>query len=502
MNIYLTAAVAVVSFIFVFLIIAIKRARKTLRVSVSDHEAAISEITRQMKEQQEDHDEAVKALQNDREAEVGKLNETHQARLRRYEAIVDMEAELKGLDQLRTDKTERFRQECQAQKEELQNWNGKITALRSDYRGKKSTYDKLRSELAIFDERLAFAEMGVYEPHFDFGDSETFKAEIKTVRDAQKQMVKNKQAVISLTTWSVDGSKSAGATMINRAINLTLRAFNNECEAAIANTKWNNVVAMEKRIMRACLAIDKLNASNKLIVSDDYYELKIRELRLTHEYREKLKEEKEERAENARREREEKRLLHEAKAAEKEEARYQQLLAKARKELGVTNAKEDAERIRLLEEQLAQAHAKSERAKAMAEKNQSGFVYVISNVGSFGDDIVKIGLTRRLDPADRVRELGDASVPFLFDTHAMIYSETAPALEKSLHEEFAQRRVNAANMRKEFFRVTLKEVRRAVEHLAPDAEFHTDIDAQEYFETLSMRMELTKQTEAELPDDL
>jgi len=107
-----------------------------------------------------------------------------------------------------------------------------------------------------------------------------------------------------------------------------------------------------------------------------------------------------------------------------------------------------------LEKLLAEAHAKSERAQAMAEKTKSGFVYVISNIGSFGDDVVKIGLTRRLDPSDRVRELGDASVPFLFDTHAMIYSEEAPALEAALHAEFAEQRINAANMRKEFFRVT------------------------------------------------
>lgn len=502
MNTFLTAVIVVASLIFVFLLVAIKRARKALRALASDHAVAISEMTDQLSAQHEEHETAVKALQNDHEAELGKLNDMHQVRLRRYEAIVDMEAELEKLDQSRKEKAEQQQQERQAHKEELEEWNSKVRTLRSDYRGKKSTYDKLRSELAIFDERLAFAELGVYEPHFDFGDSETFKTEIKAVRDAQKRMVKDKQAVNSLTTWTVDGSKSAGTTMINRAMNLTLRAFNNECEAAIANTRWNNIVAMEKRIARAGSAIDKLNASNKLVVSEGYYNLKIQELRLTHEYREKLKEEKDERAENARREREEKRLLQEAKAAEKEEARYQQLLEKARRELGVTNAQEDAEKIRLLEEQLAQAHAKSERAKAMAEKTQSGFVYVISNVGSFGDDIVKIGLTRRLDPADRVRELGDASVPFLFDTHAMIYSETAPALEKALHEEFAQRRVNAANMRKEFFRVTLDEVRSAVEHLAPDAEFHTDIEAQEYFETLSMRKELTKQTEAELPDEL
>jgi len=114
-------------------------------------------------------------------------------------------------------------------------------------------------------------------------------------------------------------------------------------------------------------------------------------------------------------------------------------------------------------------------------------VYIISNVGSFGEDVVKIGLTRRLDPDDRVRELGDASVPFSFDTHAMIYSDAAPALEFALHKEFADRRINMSNFRKEFFRVSLDEVEEAVARLAPDASFFKDREAQEWHETMARR---------------
>ena len=123
----------------------------------------------------------------------------------------------------------------------------------------------------------------------------------------------------------------------------------------------------------------------------------------------------------------------------------------------------------------------------MAEMTRSGYVYIISNIGSFGDNIFKIGLTRRVNPDDRIRELGDASVPFRYDTHAMLYSDDAPALEKALHEEFSDRRVNAANMRKEFFRVSLEEVEDAVGRIAPDASFFKDREAQEWHETLAMR---------------
>ncbi len=270
--------------------------------------------------------------------------------------------------------------------------------------------------------------------------------------------------------------------MINRQTRLTMRAFNNECEASIANTRWNNVVAMEKRILNAAKQINNANASMNLVINDDYVALKLNELHLTHEYRERLKIEKDERAELARAEREEKKLLAEAEAAEKEERKYTELLNNARNQAGV-----DESRIADLEADLAAAQAKSKRARAMAEMTKSGYVYIISNIGSFGDDVVKIGLTRRLDPDDRVRELGDASVPFGFDTHAMIYSEDAPALEAALHKEFSNRRINASNLRKEFFRVNLDEVEGAVRKLSPNAGFFMDREAQEWHETLALR---------------
>jgi hypothetical protein len=174
---------------------------------------------------------------------------------------------------------------------------GEIELLQRNYIEKRKVYDRLVAEVAIFDEKLAFAELGVYEPHFEFTDSEQFKAAIIDVRSAQKKLVSEETAVVCSTKWTVDGSVSRGKTMTGRNIRLTLRAFNNECEAAIANTRWNNVNAMEKRIVRAKEQIDKLNESNSITITADYLMLKLRELRLTHECREKLKNEREERTE-------------------------------------------------------------------------------------------------------------------------------------------------------------------------------------------------------------
>ena len=365
-----------------------------------------------------------------------------------------------------------------------------LGALQRRYSEKKQIYDRLSAEVAIFDERLAFAEMGVYEPHFDFTDSEQFKAAIIEVRDRQKAMVSAATAVVCPIDWTVDGSRSKGKTMTGRNIRLTLRAFNNECDAAIANTRWNNANAMEKRIVRAKEQIDKLNESNKITITPDYLALKLRELRLTHECREKLKAEREERSEMARLAREEQRLLRDMEEAQRDQEHYAKLLAKAKDEAAsVAGQRLEAfsEQIRMLERDLAAAQAKAERAQALAERTSCGYVYIISNVGSFGEDVVKIGLTRRLDPMDRVKELGDASVPFVFDTHAIIYSDNAPALERSLHAEFEASRINTENFRKEFFRVALPDVEDAVRRLAPEAPFFRDIEAQEYRETLSRR---------------
>jgi hypothetical protein len=412
----------------------------------------------------------------------------------RFSVIVDADAEAQRIVDLANENAKAREESARAQVTALTAQrsllDANISELQRSYAEKKIIFDRMAKEVAIFDDRLAFAEMGVYEPHFDFDTSEQFKLAITRVRDHQKLMVTGKTAAVCPIPWTVDGSVAKGRTMIERNIRLTLRAFNGECDAAIANVRWNNANAMEKRIENARTQIDKHNASNHIAITEPYFRLKLEELRLTHELREKIKQEREERAEDARAAREEQKLLREMERAEEDEARYQRLLQKARQEAAsVDGPKLEAysQQIAILERDLAEAHAKAERARAMAEMTKTGYVYVISNIGSFGPDFVKIGLTRRLEPADRVRELGDASVPFLFDTHAMIYSEEAPTLERALHNTFAAQRVNATNFRKEFFRVSIDEVEEAVKRLAPNAAFFRDIEAQEYRETMALR---------------
>ena len=146
-------------------------------------------------------------------------------------------------------------------------------------------------------------------------------------------------------------------------------------------------------------------------------------------------------------------------------------------------------RLAELEAQLDAAHAKTERATSMAQQTKVGHVYVVSNVGSFGESVFKIGMTRRLDPVDRVKELGDASVPFPFDVHAMIFSEDAPGLESALHRRFDDRRVNLVNRRKEFFHVEVDELARSVSELGGEIKFTLLAEAAEFYRTQKIRHE-------------
>lgn len=361
-----------------------------------------------------------------------------------------------------------------------------IESLRETYAAKRELFRELEKEVAIFDEKIELSTLGFYEAHFDFGTSERFKAEIMAVREQQKDMLKSQQAAQCDTEWTVNNSARAGQTMTNRAIKLTLRAFNNECDAAVSNVRWNNIRRMEERLTKAREAIDKLNISNSIKISESFFQLKLQEIRLTYEYAEKLRQEKEDRAEAKRLIREEQILIKEQEAAIKEKNKYEQLVAKSLEKANKATG-DELERLKseliALELQLSEAKAKSERALSMAQQTKSGYVYIISNIGSFGDGVFKIGMTRRLEPLDRVRELGDASVPFTFDVHALIYSDDAPALESELHRHFGEHRLNLVNNRKEFFRVALPKLKAKLEELKPDLEFISDTEAQDYHQS-------------------
>lgn len=422
--------------------------------------------------------------------------------LERFKPIIDIEAEVenqkKSLDQIISSKNT-----------DIKNIEAEFDTLKSNYQSALETYKNLRKEVSVFESKLDLIEFGIYEPVYDFEKSDDYRAEQNKIIQIQKEMISADKAAICKTNWTVEGSEAKGRAVVKVYKKLMLRAFNGECDVLISKVKWNNVNQMKERMQTLFDAINKLGQGFQVYLSSQYLDLKWKELILEYEYQSKKQQEKEEmRAiqEELREEEKAKREFEQAqKEAEKEEAMYQKALDKAKKEFAVaTGEKHDKllSQIEKLERELMESHEKKERALSMAQQTKRGHVYIISNIGSFGENVYKIGMTRRLEPIDRVKELGDASVPFQFDIHAMIYSDEAPTLENELHKAFTNKKVNMLNYRKEFFNVTLDEIEQKVKEIGLDAEFSRLPEAMEYRETLAILEKLNSQVTPKTVDEI
>jgi hypothetical protein len=424
------------------------------------------------------------------------------SQLERYKPIADIEAEVEN-------QKIKLEQLIALKQSEINSVEDIFNKLSADYKIALETYTKLRKEVSLYENKLDLIEFGVYEPIYDFEKSDEYRTEQNKIIELQKEMISSERAAICRTNWTIDGSEAKGRASTKRYIKLTLRAFNGECESLISKVKWNNVNQMLERIKKSFDTINKIGESQTVRIQSEYLELKLKELHLEYEYQSKRQKEKEEMraAQEAMREEEKARREFEQaqKEAEKEEANYEKALEKARKEIEqATGDKHDKlqAQINKLEQELKVAQEKKERAISMAQQTKRGHVYVISNIGSFGEQVFKIGMTRRLEPKDRVRELGDASVPFQFDIHAMIYSEDAPTLEYELHKTFTNNKVNMLNYRKEFFNVTIDDIEQEVKKIGIDAEFIKIPEAMEYRETIAILEKLKSQSKQKTIDDI
>ncbi len=382
---------------------------------------------------------------------------------------------------------------------DLKNNTGKLTStllklksITDEIAGKESELHDLMAKLDLYSRVDEFVENGLFEmPEYLHETSARFTEEIKRIRQQQKELIKNKNAVIYPTSISISSNASHNKKILDGQVKLMLTSFNIECDALIGKVKPSSFSRTLERIEKLANNLEKSAATLHCGFNINYIKLKYEECRLQYQFTLKKQEEQDEQRMIREQIREEQKAIKEYERAvaqaEKEERMYRDMLDRAREELSKVSEEDriiTEQRIAELESQLAAAEAKEERAKSMAQQTRKGYVYIISNIGSFGDDIYKIGLTRRLEPMDRVKELGDASVPFSFDVHAMIYVEDAPALESALHREFTATRVNAVNMRKEFFKIDLPAIKEAVEKIAGiEAEFKMTALAEDYYET-------------------
>lgn len=316
--------------------------------------------------------------------------------------------------------------------------------------------------------------------------------------DAGKELQKARELTKSL----IKTSKAASCEYVepnrrNTAIKFVLDAFNGKVDSTLSKIKHNNYGKLSQEIKDAFELVNfNGSAFRSAKITDIYLQARLNELKWGVAVNEIMLEEREEQRRIKEQLREEEKARREyekaIKEAEKEEKAIQQAIDKATKELMLAGEEQRIaleQKLAELQVKFEEAEAKNQRAISMAQQTRSGHVYVISNIGSFGENVYKIGMTRRLEPLDRVRELGDASVPFSFDVHAMIYSDDAPSLENHLHKVFNDKQVNKVNSRKEFFNVGIKDIKSTIKEMSIDAHWTMFAEAKEYRESLAIENE-------------
>ena len=374
--------------------------------------------------------------------------------------------------------------ELERQKAELR---ARVEVETNEYRVQKSNLERelstLRREVVETQDTALLQEAGIYTYRHPLDDAVAYKAELAKVQDRIKTMVRSGRAITGSTNWTVNGSEAQGRKMINETSKLMLRAYNAEADVLVRGMRPYKLDSAISRLTKTAQSIERLGKTMSIEINDEYERLRGKELELTADYINKVAEEKE-------REREEKARLREEAAAQREMQREKEKLEKERTHyanaLAALEAKGDTAGAARLREQLADVDKAIEDVDYRAANIRAGYVYVISNLGAFGEGMVKVGMTRRLEPMDRVRELSDASVPFNFDVHALFFSDDAVGIETTLHQRLADKRVNRVNLRREFFHATPGEVKALLAEVAGELLHFEDLpEALEYHQSLT-----------------
>ena len=364
--------------------------------------------------------------------------------------------------------------------------NKTISELNQEIKEKKN-------QLSVFDVDIDAQEYGLYKPTFEFANSDLYKDRLKELRDKQKECIKNDSAAFGSTNWTVDGSQAKGRAMVKDNKKLLLRAFNVECDDIVSKVKVSNLDKSIERINKISEQISKLGKTMSISIAPGYIRLKIEEVKLALDFQQKKQEEKELQKELRVQEREEAKVLkeieEERKRLIKEQSHYQNALKSLLAQIEKNGETEDLlEKKAQLENQINDTSTAIENVDYREANRKAGYVYIISNIGAFGENVYKIGMTRRLDPHERVDELGDASVPFNFDIHALIFTEDAPKLEAALHNAFESKKLNKINSRREFFAVSLEEIKNEVRKNFDKTVEWVDIpEAEQYRQSLLLK---------------
>lgn len=351
-----------------------------------------------------------------------------------------------------------------------------VSSLDKELEKRKEELQDVKSRLAIMNDDVGLQEFGFFERQYKFSDSVRYKAELDDLRLQQKQLVKDGRAGVITSPLAFNNSVKKGEAIQKQLIKAAIRGFNGESDALLTKVTPGNLENKKKALQKAFEQLNKIYERNFVKLTNQYLELKAKELQLAVEYDLQKQEEKELLREQRAQEKEDRKLQAEIaakrKKLEKDRMHFKQMLDNV-EALMKSASEEEKEKLKL---QLSEYQNKLSELDEIEEDidyreghASAGYVYVISNIGSFGEDVYKIGVTRRLEPLERIRELSSASVPFQFDVHALVFSEEAFALETELHNQLAEFKVNKVNGRKEYFRVPfdrIKEILSAHKELA------------------------------------
>jgi hypothetical protein len=355
----------------------------------------------------------------------------------------------------------------------------------------KEVLKLLEQDVQALTPSVEMSKSGLYPPTFGYLDSQGLRESVRAKRAEQLDLIKKDAAVTKHGTFELFGSEKDGAALIADYKKVFLRTFNAEFEHIRKRMRVGNVEASTDKLWTVHDQLESLGEAVNVTVSGKYYGAKSYEMELWGIELLERKEAQEKRKEQQKLLREQKKEFK--KDDEELEAEIEistAMLNKAKKralELVGMTAEDVAQELSSLEQEITEHEARIEASMSEAQKTKAGYIYVISNVGSFGEGILKVGMTRRLEPMDRVVELGDASVPFRFDVHTIAFVENAPEVERTLHQKFAEHRVNKENERKEFFRISVDDVRHAMESLDIASEWYYDVEAREHNESKLMR---------------
>lgn len=356
-----------------------------------------------------------------------------------------------------------------------------VTAMKNIISGYGTQY--LKPTYALLDELAA-----------DFGHTEAGQ-KLKDARENSARMVR---AGLAAVCDYVEANRKA------TAIAFVVDAFNGKVDSILTKTKKDNYGTLEQKIKDAFQLVNyNGTAFRNARITPEYLDARLEELKwgtVVSELKAQAQEEQRRLREQMREEERARREYEKAmKDAAKEEEMLRKAMEKAQQQMATANEAKKAEfeaKLADLQKKLEEAEERGKRALSMAQQTKHGNVYVISNIGSFGENVYKVGMTRRLEPLDRVKELGDASVPFPFDVHAIIETDDAPALETNLHRALSLMQMNKVNPRKEFFKVQLADIRALVEKAGLKANWTIEAAAAEYRETLAIEEEMRNDPEA------